>query len=79
MVIKFFNLIFFNLILLYCSTIYSSQIYDYQTEKCIEKNFTETLKDCINSEKILNDWYRYEFLDARDLIDKHDFTLIKKI
>ena len=48
-------------------------------KKCIEENFTETLRDCINSEKILNDWYRYEFLDARDLIDKHDFTLIKKI
>ena len=48
-------------------------------KNCIENELTEILKECINSEKILNDWYRYEFLDARDLIDKHDFTLIKKI
>jgi hypothetical protein len=48
--------------------------------KCInEIGLTNTLKECINSEKILNDWYRYEFLGARDQIDKHDFSLIIKI
>jgi hypothetical protein len=46
---------------------------------CIKKHLTDELIKCINSEKILNDWYRYEFLGAEDLIDKHDFSLIKKI
>tara|TARA_R100001163_G_C5064476_1_gene202108 strand:+ start:1808 stop:2644 length:837 start_codon:yes stop_codon:yes gene_type:complete len=48
-------------------------------KSCIQKELTEELRECINSEKILNDWYRYEFLGARDLIDQHDFKLIKQI
>lgn len=48
-------------------------------KNCLKSNLTQILKDCINSEKILNDWYRHEFLGARDLVDKHDFKLIKNI
>jgi hypothetical protein len=49
-------------------------------KECIKTiGLTEILKECVNSEKILNDWYRYEFLGARDQIDKHDFSLIIKI
>ena len=49
-------------------------------EKCLKKHLTKELKKGINSEKILNDWYRYKILGEREnFIDKHDFSLIKKI
>ena len=49
-------------------------------KKCIQNNFTEELKECINSEKILNDWYRYEILGEREgFVDKHDFSLIQRV
>ena len=66
----------------FLNEIYKLGFYPYSLDsvkKCIEKGLTEKLKECINSEKILNDWYRYEFLGARDLIDEHDHSLIKKI
>lgn len=41
---------------------------------------TPLVKELINAEKILNDWYRYTILGERKgLIDRHDPKLIKKI
>ena len=48
-------------------------------KECLENNMTDILKECINFDKFLNDWYRYEILGMRDLVDKHDFSYIKKI
>jgi len=38
------------------------------------------MRECIDFDKFLNDWYRYEILDQREgLIDKHDFSIFKPI
>lgn len=39
----------------------------------------ERLVEIFNQEKILCDWYRYTFLNDKDLIDRHDSKYIKKI
>ena len=48
-------------------------------ENCLKGELTEKLKKCINAEKFLNDWYRYEVLGLKDVVDKHDFSFIKEI
>tara|TARA_B100000945_G_scaffold117576_1_gene93433 strand:- start:3574 stop:4404 length:831 start_codon:yes stop_codon:yes gene_type:complete len=54
--------------------------YDIQSVKdCLSKQLTPILQDCINFDKFLNDWYRYEILGLRDMVDKHDFSFVKKI
>ena len=57
--------------------------YPYEIEsvkECLSTELTPTLKECINFDKFLNDWYRYEILGEREgLIDKHDFSVFKSI
>ena len=55
--------------------------YDQQSvRECFGGNLTTTLKKCINFDKFLNDWYRYEILGEREgIIDKHDFSVFKPI
>ena len=54
--------------------------YDIQSVKdCLSKQLTPILQECINFDKFLNDWYRYEILGLRDMVDKHDFSFVKKI
>jgi len=49
-------------------------------EKCLRADLTPTLKSCINFDKFLNDWYRYEILGEREgLVDKHDFSAFKPV
>ena len=43
-------------------------------------HLTDEMKSCINFDKFLNDWYRYEVLGQKEgVINKHDFSLIKPI
>tara|TARA_Y100001937_G_scaffold53658_1_gene74041 strand:+ start:46453 stop:47289 length:837 start_codon:yes stop_codon:yes gene_type:complete len=55
--------------------------YDYDSVKeCLENHLDDTMKECINFDKFLNDWYRYEVLGEKEgIINKHDFSLIKPI
>lgn len=49
-------------------------------KKMIQDNPNDSIiKGFLNSEKILNDWYRYEILNERDMIDSHNPKLIKEI
>ena len=49
-------------------------------ENCFSKYLTDDMKECINFDKFLNDWYRYKILDQRvGFIDKHDFSCFQKI
>jgi hypothetical protein len=49
-------------------------------EDCFSKHLTDDMKECINFDKFLNDWYRYKILDQRvGFIDKHDFSCFQKI
>jgi hypothetical protein len=51
-----------------------------EVKKCVKTNLTEEMKECINFEKFLNDWYRYEILGEREgFVDKHDFSVFKRI
>lgn len=42
-------------------------------------NPSETMKDFINNEKILNDTYRYYILEDKDFSDDHDFDNMIKV
>ena len=55
--------------------------YDIQSiKKCLTIKLTPTLRKCINFDKFLNDWYRYEILGERTgFKDKHDFSAFKPI
>jgi hypothetical protein len=49
-------------------------------EHCFKNHLTDEMKSCINFDKFLNDWYRYEVLGQKEgVINKHDFSLIKPI
>ena len=49
-------------------------------EDCLKNHLTDDMRECIDFDKFLNDWYRYEILDQREgLIDKHDFSIFKPI
>lgn len=48
-------------------------------KKYIKNNGIEKIKKFINQEKILNDWYRFEFLGDKTVIDKHDPSLIVEV
>tara|TARA_R100001086_G_scaffold247263_2_gene181062 strand:+ start:17 stop:856 length:840 start_codon:yes stop_codon:yes gene_type:complete len=49
-------------------------------EDCLKNHLTDDMRECINFDKFLNDWYRYEVLDQKEgLIDKHDFSIFKPI
>tara|TARA_R110002020_G_scaffold9274_1_gene36601 strand:+ start:1672 stop:2508 length:837 start_codon:yes stop_codon:yes gene_type:complete len=50
-----------------------------EVEKCLREGLTDKLKKCVNEEKFLNDWYRYEVLGFKDIVDKHDFSFLKKV
>ena len=66
----------------FMNEVYRLGFYPYEVDsvkKCLKKGLTEKLKECINSEKFLNDWYRYEILGLRDQVNNHDFSYIKKI
>lgn len=45
----------------------------------IKEHGIEKIKTFLNQEKILNDWYRFEFLGDTTIIDKHDPSLIREI
>tara|TARA_R110002020_G_scaffold142040_3_gene313940 strand:+ start:1970 stop:2809 length:840 start_codon:yes stop_codon:yes gene_type:complete len=63
--------------------IYKLGFYPYDIESvknCLKGDLTPTLKSCINFDKFLNDWYRYDILGQRKgLLDKHDFSVFKPI
>lgn len=49
-------------------------------KECVKGYNTSEIKECINFDKFLNDWYRYEILKERDGFENsHDFKHIKKI
>ena len=49
-------------------------------KECLGGPLTETLKECINFDKFLNDWYRYHILEQKEgLVDKHDFSVFSPI
>ena len=49
-------------------------------KECVSQYKTQEIKDAINFDKFLNDWYRYEILGERDGFENsHDFKHIKKI
>ena len=49
-------------------------------EKCFSTKLTSVIRECINFDKFLNDWYRYKILGQKiGIIDKHDFSCFKKI
>ena len=49
-------------------------------EECLRSNLTDQMKQCIDFEKFLNDWYRYKVLEQKENIsDKHDFSVFKPI
>lgn len=45
----------------------------------IDSNGIEEFKEYFNQEKILNDWYRFHYLNDRTVVDKHDPSTIKEI
>ena len=55
--------------------------YDYDSVKeCLENHLDDTMKECINFEKFLNDWYRLKIRgETEGIIDKHDFSKFKPI
>mgnify|MGYP003111174828 CR=1 FL=1 len=65
------------------SAIYSQGFdpYNYDSVKeCLENHLDEAMKECINFEKFLNDWYRLEIRgETEGIIDKHDFSAFKPI
>ena len=49
-------------------------------EDCLRNYLTDDMRECINFDKFLNDWYRYKILDQKaGFIDKHDFSCFQKI
>ena len=49
-------------------------------EECFRKHLTDDMRQCIDFDKFLNDWYRYKILEEKEgLIDKHDFSVFKPI
>lgn len=49
-------------------------------EECLRSNLSDQMKECIDFEKFLNDWYRYKVLEQKENIsDKHDFSVFKPI
>tara|TARA_R100000231_G_scaffold7777_1_gene10681 strand:- start:6563 stop:7402 length:840 start_codon:yes stop_codon:yes gene_type:complete len=49
-------------------------------EDCFRNHITDDIRECINFDKFLNDWYRYKILDQKvGFIDKHDFSCFQKI
>jgi hypothetical protein len=54
--------------------------FDYDSIlKFFAKDLTEELKEFLNKEKILNDFYRKNILGETDIIDNHDYSNIKKL
>jgi|TARA_R110002167_G_scaffold14076_1_gene57608 hypothetical protein len=45
----------------------------------VKKPISEEITKCINNEKILNDWYRFEVKGERDMVDDPHPELIKPI
>ena len=52
---------------------------DSITKALRENPPNDELIDIINSEKILNDWYRFEFLGDTDIVDDPNPALIKQV
>jgi len=49
-------------------------------EECLKSNLTDEMKEQIDFDKFLNDWYRYKILKQKEgLVDKHDFSVFKPI
>ena len=49
-------------------------------EECFRKHLTDDMRQCIDFDKFLNDWYRYKILEEKEgLVDKHDFSVFKPI
>ena len=49
-------------------------------EECFRYRLNDEIKECINFDKFLNDWYRYKILDQREgLVDSLDFSLFKPL
>lgn len=49
-------------------------------EDCLRNFLSDQLRECIDFDKFLNDWYRYKILEQKDgLIDKHDFSVFDPI
>ena len=55
--------------------------YDLKSlEECFKTNLTRTIRDCINFDKFVNDWYRYKILGQKvGLVNRHDFNCFNKI
>lgn len=47
--------------------------------ECMKYGHKQELLPFFNQEKILNDWYRYNYLEDKSVVDKHDWKLIKEI
>lgn len=48
-------------------------------KRYVEENGMEEIRIDLNKEKILNDWYRFHFLNDRSIVDKHDPSLIREV
>tara|TARA_B100000963_G_scaffold67137_2_gene55268 strand:+ start:53342 stop:54181 length:840 start_codon:yes stop_codon:yes gene_type:complete len=55
--------------------------YDIKSmEECFRNKLTPILRECLNFEKFLNDWYRYKILKQKvGIVNSHDFKHMKKI
>ena len=54
--------------------------YVKSVEECLRSNLTDQMKECIDFDKFLNDWYRYKILEQKENIsDKHDFSVFKPV
>tara|TARA_Y100000401_G_scaffold117447_1_gene126286 strand:+ start:542 stop:1384 length:843 start_codon:yes stop_codon:yes gene_type:complete len=63
--------------------VYEEGFYPFCPEsvkECLSGFLTDEIKECINFDKFLNDWYRYEILGQREgFVDSHDFKHVKEI
>ena len=55
--------------------------YDIKSvENCLRNTLTPLLRECLNFEKFINDWYRYKILNQKvGIVNSHDFKHLKKI
>jgi hypothetical protein len=68
---------------LFLKEVYEEGFYPFDpksAKECVSRHLTKELKECINFDKFLNDWYRYEILGEREgFVDSHDFKYVRKI
>ena len=49
-------------------------------KECFRTYLTDRIKEYIDFDKFLNDWYRFNILEEKEgIVDKHDFSLFKPI